>query len=201
MPTERYEMVKKLGQGTYGSVFLCVQRDTGRQCVMKRMALSARQHQVLAEESAVLHGGWLWWIDGSHTIDEAHAPTAPRESPCRGLSPHVDFFSPLYPVILFGNHPQDFPARLSRATCGLPLVCEYKSEGRMQRRVFRSIHSRCYGASPRRSARTHGGRCVLTRRTASHTLFPICRTPFPPHFRNGFIFRRSFFERSLTRIL
>lgn len=106
-------MVKKLGQGTYGSVFLCVQRDTGRQCVMKRMALSARQHQVLAEESAVLHGGWLWWIDGSHTIDEAHAPTAPRESPCRGLSPHVDFFSPLYPMILFGNHPQDFPARLA----------------------------------------------------------------------------------------
>ena len=106
-------MVKKLGQGTYGSVFLCVQRDTGRQCVMKRMALSARQHQVLAEESAVLHGGWLWWIDGSHTIDEAHAPTAPRESPCRGLSPHVDFFSPLYPVILFGSHPQDFPARLA----------------------------------------------------------------------------------------
>ena len=157
---ERYEMVKKLGQGTYGSVFLCVQRDTGRQCVMKRMALSARQHQVLAEESAVLHGGWLWLIDGSHTIDEAHAPTAPRESPCRGLSPHVHFFSPSV------SHDSVWkpPARLSRATCGLPLVCEYKSGGEcrgmssMQRRVFRSIHCRCYGASPRRSARTHGGR-------------------------------------------
>ena len=36
---ERYEIIKKLGAGTYGTVYLCHQRDTGRQCVMKRMVL------------------------------------------------------------------------------------------------------------------------------------------------------------------
>ena len=37
---DNYQTIKKLGQGTYGSVFLCRQLSTGRQCVMKRMQLS-----------------------------------------------------------------------------------------------------------------------------------------------------------------
>ena len=39
-PMDQYATVRKLGAGTYGSVFLCRSKATGRQCVMKRMQLS-----------------------------------------------------------------------------------------------------------------------------------------------------------------
>ena len=41
MSLPNYETVRKLGQGTYGSVFLCRQKSSGRQCVMKRLQLNA----------------------------------------------------------------------------------------------------------------------------------------------------------------
>ena len=54
---DRYEIIRKLGQGTYGSVYLCLQRDTGRQCVMKRMvlrSLSDKERQSAVQEAEVL---------------------------------------------------------------------------------------------------------------------------------------------------
>ena len=39
MSMQNYEIIRKLGQGSYGSVYLARQRDSGRQCVMKRMVL------------------------------------------------------------------------------------------------------------------------------------------------------------------
>ena len=38
---DKYETIRKLGQGTYGSVFLCRQKASGKQCVMKRLQLNA----------------------------------------------------------------------------------------------------------------------------------------------------------------
>ena len=38
---EKYETIRKLGQGTYGSVYLCRQKASGKQCVMKRLQLNA----------------------------------------------------------------------------------------------------------------------------------------------------------------
>ncbi|KAL1510733.1 hypothetical protein AB1Y20_007022 [Prymnesium parvum] len=37
---DNYELLRKLGQGTYGTVYLCRQISSGKQCVMKRMLLS-----------------------------------------------------------------------------------------------------------------------------------------------------------------
>ena len=36
-----YEMVKKIGAGSFGSVYLCVQKSTAKHCVMKRIELRA----------------------------------------------------------------------------------------------------------------------------------------------------------------
>lgn len=50
---DKYSILRKLGQGTYGSVYLCEQKDTGRQCVMKRMLLrnlsEKERHSALQE--------------------------------------------------------------------------------------------------------------------------------------------------------
>ena len=50
---DNYETIRKLGQGTYGSVFLCRQKSSGRQCVMKRMQLNSlndkERHAALQE--------------------------------------------------------------------------------------------------------------------------------------------------------
>ena len=55
--SDRYQTIKKLGQGTYGSVFLCRQKATGRQCVMKRMQLNTlddRERTSALQESQLL---------------------------------------------------------------------------------------------------------------------------------------------------
>ena len=71
---ENYEIIKKLGQGTYGSVYLCSQKASGRQCVMKRMLLralndkeraSARQEAELLQELS--HPNIVAYIDTVET--------------------------------------------------------------------------------------------------------------------------------------
>ena len=46
-----YETIKKLGQGTYGLVFLCRARVSGKQCVMRMQlgTLSERERRSLQE--------------------------------------------------------------------------------------------------------------------------------------------------------
>ena len=54
---EKYDIIKKLGQGTYGTVYLCTVKATGRQCVMKRMllrSLSDKERASAHQEAAVL---------------------------------------------------------------------------------------------------------------------------------------------------
>ena len=36
-----YEMLRKIGAGSFGSVYLCVQKSTAKHCVMKRIELRA----------------------------------------------------------------------------------------------------------------------------------------------------------------
>ena len=52
-----YETIKKLGQGTYGLVFLCREKLSGKQCVMKRMqlgTLSERERRSALQEAQLL---------------------------------------------------------------------------------------------------------------------------------------------------
>ena len=54
---EKYEIINKLGQGTFGTVYLCHHLDTGRQCVMKRMllrSLSNKERASALQEASVL---------------------------------------------------------------------------------------------------------------------------------------------------
>ena len=36
-----YDMLRKIGAGSFGSVYLCVQKSTAKHCVMKRIELRA----------------------------------------------------------------------------------------------------------------------------------------------------------------
>ena len=54
---DKYNILRKLGQGTYGSVYLCEQKDSGRQCVMKRMVLrnlSEKERSSALQEAQLL---------------------------------------------------------------------------------------------------------------------------------------------------
>ena len=71
---DRYETVRKLGQGTYGSVYLCVVRETGKPCVMKRMllrSLNEKERQSARQEAEVLqelsHPNIVAYIDTVET--------------------------------------------------------------------------------------------------------------------------------------
>ena len=53
---DKYEMLRKLGQGTYGTVFLCRHRSSGRQCVMKRLQLNSlneRERRAALQEASL----------------------------------------------------------------------------------------------------------------------------------------------------
>eukprot|EP00965_Chrysotila_dentata_P195717 6177143-Pleurochrysis_carterae.AAC.1 len=71
---DRYEIIKKLGAGTYGTVYLCRQTDTGRQCVMKRMvlrSLSDKERDSAHQEAEVLrnlsHPNIVAYVDALST--------------------------------------------------------------------------------------------------------------------------------------
>ena len=52
-----YETIKKLGQGTYGLVFLCREKSSGKQCVLKRMqlgTLNERERRSALQEAQLL---------------------------------------------------------------------------------------------------------------------------------------------------
>ena len=53
-----YETIKKLGQGTYGLVFLCREKSSGKQCVLKRMQLTTlneRERRSALQEAQLLN--------------------------------------------------------------------------------------------------------------------------------------------------
>jgi len=71
---EKYDILKKLGQGTYGTVYLCTVKATGRQCVMKRMllrSLSEKERASAHQEAEVLrqlsHPNIVAYIDALST--------------------------------------------------------------------------------------------------------------------------------------
>ena len=71
---EKYDILKKLGQGTYGTVYLCTVKATGRQCVMKRMllrSLSDKERASAHQEAEVLrqlsHPNIVAYIDALST--------------------------------------------------------------------------------------------------------------------------------------
>jgi len=54
---DKYNILSKLGQGTYGSVYLCEEKSSGRQCVMKRMLLrnlSEKERSSALQEAQLL---------------------------------------------------------------------------------------------------------------------------------------------------
>jgi NIMA (never in mitosis gene a)-related kinase len=71
---DKYSILRKLGQGTYGSVYLCEQKDTGRQCVMKRMLLrnlSEKERNSALQEAQLLeslnHPNIVAYVDTVYT--------------------------------------------------------------------------------------------------------------------------------------
>ena len=71
---EKYILMNKLGQGTYGSVYLAEEKGTGRQCVMKRMLLrnlSEKERRSALQEAELLkslnHPNIVAYIDTVQT--------------------------------------------------------------------------------------------------------------------------------------
>ena len=104
---QNYEIIRKLGAGSYGSVYLARQKDSGKQCVMKRMVLrqlNEKERQSAFQEAQVLrslsHPNIVAYIDTQATASklrelavevpldpmprrppEQHLPHAGRERP------------------------------------------------------------------------------------------------------------------------
>ena len=79
MSMQNYEIIRKLGQGSYGSVYLAQQRDSGRQCVMKRMvlrSLNEKERQSAFQEARVLrdlsHPNIVAYIDTQATASKLY---------------------------------------------------------------------------------------------------------------------------------
>ena len=76
---QNYEIIRKLGQGSYGSVYLARQRDSGRQCVMKRMVLrqlNEKERQSAFQEARILrelsHPNIVAYIDTQATASKLY---------------------------------------------------------------------------------------------------------------------------------
>ena len=76
---QNYEIIRKLGQGSYGSVYLARQRDSGRQCVMKRMvlrSLNSKERESAFQEARVLrdlsHPNIVAYIDTQATASKLY---------------------------------------------------------------------------------------------------------------------------------
>ena len=79
MSMQNYEIIRKLGQGSYGSVYLARQRDSGRQCVMKRMvlrSLNSKERESAFQEARVLrdlsHPNIVAYIDTQATASKLY---------------------------------------------------------------------------------------------------------------------------------
>ena len=76
---QNYEILRKLGQGSYGSVYLARQKDSGKQCVMKRMVLrqlNEKERQSAFQEAQVLrslsHPNIVAYIDTQATASKLY---------------------------------------------------------------------------------------------------------------------------------
>ena len=76
---QNYEILRKLGQGSYGSVYLARQKHSGKQCVMKRMVLrqlNDKERQSAFQEAQVLralsHPNIVAYIDTQATASKLY---------------------------------------------------------------------------------------------------------------------------------